>query len=221
MSSLVSTVADDVRAFVGQQQELMFNEGDFQLQLAVYLRLSGHYDDVQVEYYIPNSLAGEAGYDWDSNLYIDIVVRRGDDFVPVELKYPTRRVVRTVTRFGRLLPDVVLMRNQGAQDIVSYNFWKDVRRCEIIRKLFPAAKGALAVMLTNDPYYVRPMRPTSAGHPFTTEEGATAGAGTMDWQGSPAIRRNHMPFNLDSRYTIRWTNHAIDGETFYLTIVTI
>lgn len=59
---LISTLKTDIVAFIEQQEELMFNERDFQMQLAVYLRQSGRYDDVDVEYYIPNSAAVEAGY---------------------------------------------------------------------------------------------------------------------------------------------------------------
>lgn len=218
---LIDQIISDIREFVERQQELMFNEGDFQLQLAVFLRQSGNYDDVQVEYYIPNDLAANAGYDWDSNLYIDIVCAKDGEYSPVELKYPTRLVTRDARRFGTLLKDVHLMRNQGAQDIVRYNFWKDVRRCEIIRHLFPAVKNGVAVMLTNDASYTRPVRSTSACFPFSTAEGSVAGGGVLGWQGNPTVSRNHTPFVLDGTYRVEWSEHTIDDEKFYLTIIKI
>ena len=220
-TEMLELLIRDIRKFVAEQTELMFNEGDFQLQLAVALRASGHYDDVQVECYIPNSLAVEVGYDWDSNLYLDIVVRCGDEYCPVELKYPTRRVVRDINRFGRELERVEIMRNQGAQDIVRYNFWKDVRRCEIIKALFPKVNCGLAVMLTNDPSYTRQVRASSACLPFSTGEGVSAGPGVMDWQGTPTVGKTHTKFHLSSSYRIAWTPYVIDSEQFYLTIVKI
>lgn len=115
---------------------------------------------MEVEYYIPNSVAKGAGYEWSSDLRLDLVVRKGAEYVPVELKYPTRRVMTDIIRFGKVLPGVEIVKNQGAQDIVMYNFWKDVRRVEIVRSLFPkAVKGGLSVMLTNDDYYLRDRAP--------------------------------------------------------------
>lgn len=221
MPGLTETVKSDITAFVNAQRELMFNEGDFQLQLAVYLLRSGHYDDLNVEYNIPNELAAQAGYDWDSNLYIDIVCRRSEEYVAIELKYPTRLVVKDARRFGSLLKNVRLMKNQAAQNLVQYNFWKDVRRCEIIKQLFPAVKSGLAVMLTNDPSYTRSIRRDSVSVPFSVAQGVTAGGGTMDWQGPTAMRSKHTPFVLDGRYTVDWTEHTIDNEKFNLLIITI
>lgn len=221
MAELINTVISDIGEFVLKQTELMFNEGDFQLQLAVFLRQSLHYDAVQVEYYIPNDLAAKAGYDWDSNLYIDIVCHKGGEYIPIELKYPTKLVVKNAQRFGTLLKDVHLMRNQGAQDIVRYNFWKDVRRCEIIKHLFPNVRNGVAVMLTNDSSYTRPVRSTSACLPFSMAEGISVGGGIMDWQGTPAVKRDHKPFILDGKYSVKWSEHSIDYEKFYLTIIKI
>jgi hypothetical protein len=221
MAGLTTIIIKDIISFVEQQKELMFNEGDFQLQLSVHLLKSGHYDDVQVEYYLPNELATKAGYDWDSNLYLDIVVRKGDDYCPIELKYPTKRVVKEAVRFGEKLSNVQLMRNQGAQDIVRYNFWKDVRRGEIVKALFPKATSALAVMLTNDASYTRPVRSTSACYPFRTTEGSVIGPGLMDWNGMPAIGASHTPFHLDGKYTVKWEKYLIENEVFYLAIVQI
>ena len=221
MAELITMVISDIRKFVSQQTELMFNEGDFQLQLGVFLRQSKRYDAVHVEYYIPNDLAAKAGYDWDSNLYIDIVCRKDGEYIPIELKYPTKLVVKNARRFGMLVEDVPLMRNQGAQNLVKYNFWKDVRRIEIIKHLFRDVHSGVAVMLTNDSSYTRPVRSSSACFPFSTAEGIEAGGATMDWLGNPAVRRDHTPFVLDGKYRIAWTEHLIDDEKFYLTIITI
>ncbi len=221
MPNLVSCIKQDVISFVEHQPELMFNEGDFQLQLSVWLLRTGHYDDVQVEYYLPNEMASEAGYDWDSNLYLDVVVRRGEDYCPIELKYPTKGLVREATRFGTKLKSVQLLRNHGAQDIVRYNFWKDVRRGEIVKALFPKVKNALAVMLTNDESYIKQVRSTAACYPFRTTENEMIGSCLMDWKGTPMIRKNHLPFQLDGKYRVNWTRHLIENEIFYLTIIEI
>lgn len=202
--------------------ELMFNERDFQMKLAVSLLATGAYDDVEVEYFIPNSAAKAAGYEWSSDLRLDLVVRKGTEFVPVELKYPTRRVVTDISRFGKVIPGVEIVKNQGAQDIVMYNFWKDVRRVEIVRSLFPeAVKGGLSVMLTNDDYYVRGPRPGTICSAFSLADGRTAVTGTLAWAGSPRTAVDKPPFTLRDKYSVTWHNTTIADQSFYYTIITI
>lgn len=219
MISLADTLTRDIRDFIRQQRELMFNELDFQIQLALYLRSSGHYSDVDVEYSLPRDAM--PGYDWDSNLRIDLVVSRGGEYCPVELKYPTRKVTRSITRFGEHVPEAVVMKNQGAQDIVRYNFWKDVRRLEVLRSRFARVRGGVAVIMTNDPSYTRPVRVNSSCAPFSTAEGHCVGPGDVDWQNMPAIRADHPPFILAGRYTMRWEHMAIDDIEFNYSIITI
>lgn len=50
---LKDVVEADVRQFIEGDEELFFNERDFQMHLAVYLRSLGKYDDVDIEYYVP------------------------------------------------------------------------------------------------------------------------------------------------------------------------
>lgn len=216
---LTSDVAADIREFIRQQQELMFNELDFQIQLALYLRGSGRYDDVDVEYSLPRDAM--PGYDWNSNLRIDLVVSRNGEYCPVELKYPTRKVTRRITRFGEDVPEAVVMKNQGAQDIVRYNFWKDVRRLEVLRGRFESVSGGVAVMMTNDMSYTRPVRDESTCAPFSTAEGHEVGGGTVDWLGEPTVRKDHPPFTLEGRYAAHWEETKIDNIEFKYTIVTI
>lgn len=215
---LAAEVTADIRAFIAQQRELMFNELDFQIQLAMYLRSTGHYDDVDVEYTLPCKMVPD--YNWPNNLRIDLVVSRGGRFCPVELKYPTRKVVKPISRFGENV-SVVVMKNQGAQDIVRYNFWKDVRRMECLCRRFAGIDGAVAVMMTNDPSYTRPVRPASACAPFSTAADHTVGPGTVDWLGTPAVREKLKPFSLDGSYTVQWQAAVIDDIEFNYTIITI
>ena len=128
MPSLRETVRKAVLAFLESNNDLLFNERDFQMHLAAWLRNSSNaYDDVDVEYYVPKDEL--EGYVWDSELRLDIVVKKNDEFCPVELKYKTKKVERRIARFDEMLDDsIVIMKNQGAQDLGMYDFWKDVRR---------------------------------------------------------------------------------------------
>ena len=99
MGTLIDIVRHDVFAFLENNNELLFNERDFQMHLATWLRNSqNRYDDVDVEYYVPKSELDD--YVWDSELRLDIVVEKDGEFCPVELKYKTKKVERKISRFN-------------------------------------------------------------------------------------------------------------------------
>ena len=221
-SALIAGLTEDVTAFIERQQELMFNERDFQMQLAVALRASGHYDDVDVEYFIPNALATSRGYEWSSDLRLDLVVRVGEEYAVVELKYPTRRIVTDIERFNTVLPGVEIVKNHGAQDIVSYNFWKDVRRIEIIRELFPGhVAGGVAVMLTNDTYYTRGPRAGSICDAFSTAGGREHVHGPMEWARPTSTTKGLPPFTLTGDHSVTWHDTTIDNHQFHYTLIIV
>lgn len=233
MSALIHSITSDITSFIERQQELMFNERDFQMQLAVALRESRRYDDVEVEYFIPNEIATEGGYEWTSDLRLDIVVRKDGKYAVVELKYPTKRIEAEIHRFGKLLKQkdkdgkegnklFEIVKNQGAQDLVSYNFWKDVRRVEIIKSLFPeSVVGGVAIMLTNEPYYIHGPKQNSICAAYSTADGRKGVTGLLDWQRYTNTTKGKPGFTLDGVYNIKWDSTTIDGHQFHYTIVTI
>ena len=94
MKNLVDLAKQDVLDFLRTNQELFFNERDFQMHLATFLRLTNHYDDVDVEYYVPVDKLNY--YPWvnlktgkKSELRLDVLVRRNEEYLPIELKYKT------------------------------------------------------------------------------------------------------------------------------------
>ena len=220
--ALITDVEKDIRNFLKQQKELLFNEFDFQMQLAIYLRSIGKYDDVESEYFIPTKNTDLLkGYDWDSNMRVDLVVRKDNEYVPIELKYVTKRVVKDYERFGVMVKGMEILKEHSAQDIRRYDFWKDVRRIELIKKIFPAVKNGLAVFLTNDPSYIKDPKPQSACFPFSMSGNRKTGGGKMDWLGCPATAKDHHSFNLDEEYQLQWNKTSIDNIDFDYTILTI
>lgn len=207
-------------AFLESNDELLFNERDLQMHLATWLRGSANaYDDVDVEYYVPQSELDN--YIWDSELRLDIVVKRNGEYCPVELKYKTRKVERQITRFDEALHDkVVVMKNQGAQDLGMYDFWKDVRRVELVRNRFERVKGGLAVFVTNDALYTKASRANSNNKLLNMNEGTHSRA--KHWANPESTCAKSYPdFEVEKEYRIEWHNRKIDGVEFYYQIVTI
>lgn len=220
MERLVDFVCEDIRAFLIGNGELLFNERDLQIHLAMWLRKSSHaYDDVDLEYYVPRSELG--GYVWNSELRLDLVVRKGNEFLPVELKYKTRSITRRIERFGeRLSGEVVVVKNQGAQDLGRYDFWKDIRRVELVRKRFLAVKNGLAVFVTNDPSYLKTGR-ASSNHAALSMAAGVHGRNKQWQNGDSFCAREHPGFEVEADYGIVWQQFVTEGETFHYCILQV
>ena len=222
MTNLIEIVQKDVFAFLESYNELLFNERDFQMHLATWLRNSdNHYDDVDVEYYVPKTELDN--YIWDSELRLDIVVKKGSEYCPVELKYKTKKVERQITRFDERLDDkVVVMKNQGAQDLGMYDFWKDVRRVELVRNRFKNVKGGLAVFVTNDQLYTKASRQNSNNYLLNMTEGKHSAI--KHWQNEDsacAKMKSYKSFEVEKEYSIKWHHRNVDDIPFYYCIVII
>lgn len=221
MTRLIDIVRADVFAFLESNEELLFNERDFQMHLATWLRNStNHYNDVDVEYYVPWQEL--EGYVWESELRLDIVVKKDGEYCPVELKYKTKKVERQISRFDELLGDkVVVMKNQGAQDLGMYDFWKDVRRVELVCNRFERIKGGLAVFVTNDNAYTKASKPTSNNY-LLNMSGGKAHSRQKHWANPESTcAKSHPDFEVEKEYNIEWRTREIDKIEFYYCIVTI
>ena len=222
MTNLIEIVQKDVFAFLESYNELLFNERDFQMHLATWLRNStNHYDDVDVEYYVPKTELDN--YIWDSELRLDIVVKKDGEYCPVELKYKTKKVERQISRFDEMLDDkVVVMKNQGAQDLGMYDFWKDVRRVELVRNRFKNVKGGLAVFVTNDQLYTKASRQNSNNYLLNMTEGKHSTI--KHWQNEDsacAKMKSYKSFEVEKEYSIKWHHRNVDDIPFYHCVVNI
>ena len=221
MSSLIEIVRQDVFAFLESNNELLFNERDFQMHLATWLRNSAnHYDDVDVEYYVPWQKLDD--YIWKSELRLDIVVKKDGEYCPVELKYKTKKVERQISRFDEILDKVVVIKNQGAQDLGMYDFWKDVRRVELVRNRFKNVKGGLAVFVTNDPLYTKKSRENSNNFLFNMDEGKHSAI--KHWQNEDsacAKMKSYKSFEVEKEYSIKWYQRDVDNVLFHYCVVYI
>ena len=221
MVMLIDIVRNDVCAFLESNEELLFNERDFQMHLATWLRNSANcYDDVDVEYYVPCQELDN--YVWDSELRLDIVVKKDSEYCPVELKYKTKKVERKISRFDdELAGNVVVMKNQGAQDLGMYDFWKDVRRVELVRNRFERVKGGLAVFVTNDGFYTKGSKESSNNYLFNMSAGKAHSKQKYWAKPESTCAKTHPNFEVEREYSIEWKMREIDKVGFYYCIVTI
>ena len=143
-NKLVATLAEDLQALLRTNKELIFNERDLQVRVATWLRDSRHYDEVDMEYAVPKEelsargvKIGSNSFPWNNDLSIDVVVEKDGAFAAIELKYATRPVDVNITRFGEpLKTDCLIVKDQAASDLIMYNYWKDVRRVELLTRCY-------------------------------------------------------------------------------------
>ena len=165
-------------------------------------------------------LLPETLYPWKNkySMWVDIVVCHEGHFVPIELKYATKPVetVDAVTRFGEPLlnSSIPLVRDQAASDLVMYNYWKDVRRIELLNRRYAGIDGGIAVIVTNAPIYWRGsnLKQAPAYQQFNTANGQCMQAGEKEWgKISKKISDSHPNFSIDGNYTCRWETMNITG----------
>ena len=140
--------------------------------------------------------------------------------MPVELKYKTKRIEKNVLRFGEALDKVEVVKNQGAQDLGMYDFWKDVRRLELVRNRFQRVTGGLAVFVTNDPKYQNVPRATSNYFAFRmTKYNCSL---KRYWQYPEKSSAKGRPnFDQDQAYQIQWEPMGCQGLSFHYCIVAV
>lgn len=220
MNGLVEVVKADIDSYLRlTHTEVLFNERDFQMHLAIYLKETEHYDDVDLEYFVPTDMLDGYKDLWNSELRLDILVRKGEEYCPIELKYKTKAIKSSLKRFGVPVEDVVIVKNQGAQDLGMYGFWKDVKRVEMVKERFNAVKSGLSVFLTNDESYKKLSRETSNNREFCMCEGMNSRS--KHWQRETKITVEYKGFDLSREYHITWDNANFGGYEFHYCIVKI
>ena len=223
---MVKTVVNDVCKWLHELKELLFNERDMQMHLAAFLRekVGLDYDDVDLEYYVPNeafNIKDENGkkigslYPWKSNIYVDLVIRKGNRFVAIELKYLTKEIKKQISRFGEKLDkEYPIVRSQGAQDLGLYNVWRDVKRIEVLKHRFENCVGGIALLLTNDKYYRSGnIHQDSNNYPFRLLENTTGLSREKRWNNPEKTiskdEENRPPIILEKVYSHNWNDIVI------------
>ncbi len=208
--SLFASMAEaDIQKWLASAR-LFFNERDMQVDLAVWFAETAHYNEVRTEYYIPNEEL-KPGYVWDSEMRIDIALRKFDEWFVLELKYKTDAISEVISRFGEPLDGKhLIVKHQGAQNLTMYDFWKDVRRIEIVKQRFNNVVGGIALFLTNDKYYPKGPKEGVSCSKFSMAEG-THGT-DKHWQGSADA--SNPNFKTQQSYTLHWKQTAIDDYDF-------
>lgn len=145
---------------LAKEGKIFSNESQFQLDLAWELKKQGFHVELEVlTANVDLSQFASLSKEKREKYYTDIIVKDEGGYIAIELKYKTPRT-------GKLMRykcnnENYYLAAQGAENIDSYLYWKDVERLEkMVRKGIPLnfdrskmVKKGYAVLLTNDTFY--------------------------------------------------------------------
>ena len=225
-ATLLKQIGDDIKAFLKGREQMVENpelktstvfnnERSLQLALAQYLIGSGNYDDVIMEYLIPKEIIAKkvaqmSDFHWgNDNMYIDIVVRKDDEYVPIELKYVTDSFTPQgnggmATNFlGQTYGPVEVLKRHSAQDIRCYDFWKDVKRIEFLKSTFPRVVGGFCLILTNEKSLVKGPTDEASYRDFGLKNGSLSPR-VKQWKPKIKTSEGRPGFSNKQNYPIQW-----------------
>ena len=183
-----------------------------QLNLSNYLINTGHYASIEVEYLIvsPDEVEGLTS----KRCFIDIVVKNeSGEYALLELKYPLYIPEGVITsRLGANIKPEIYAVKQGAQNVVRYLFWKDVKRIEYFSSLSKDAVGGIALLLTNDSIYWTAPKSEGDTTALYREFSLKAGQSNLStksrrWReedGTERVWNSYPGFDLEKAYPLYW-----------------
>ena len=207
-----------IRQFLQEQPEIFLSEKELQLNLAQCFMNSNEFDNVFLEYHVPIHLIN--GYPWNggNNQYIDvdIVLESNGSFYPLEIKYRTANQELQRNIFGGNTN--IQLRNQVARNLGCYNFWKDVKRIELLEENFQNVQRGAVLFVTNDHSYPIPPRNENVGYAQFSlyQERDVPAHVELGWNGNPTVANGRPGFQLNYEYTINWVNMPLNQFCYLL-----
>lgn len=214
------TLINNINTFLANHVGFFHSEEEVQILLAKYLLNTGEYDDIFVEYYVNRQLIHNYPWNNDKKISVDIVVRVDNNYIPIEIKYKTKRQIFPHHVFGSQTN--VELAEQGAQNEGCYSFWKDIKRIEILQETFNLNNSGLVLFITNDLSYLRQPRADVQYGPFSIHQGRQVVQDYfLNWDDTrkaiKADRAEKFPgFTIANDYTINWQDLNIENHKYIL-----
>jgi len=196
-----------IHDFMIKSNRVFLSEADLQVNLAFYLKKQNK--EVFLEYHVKPF----DGYPWENeNIYIDIVIKEGNQYLPIEVKYKTSVDKIDLNVFGK--EDKTLLKQQGAQSNGRYDFWKDVKRLELLKKVYKIEEG-IALFVTNDKSYRDNPKSDSKKLPQYYKFNICEGISEKNKSWREDTNKNNLKsrpnFELDNNYILKWEEQNIEG----------
>lgn len=191
---------------LGKSETLFCSEAHFQHVLAMKLAEMKNKNSIFPEFPIVVEDGSKR-----KEIYVDLVLKHEGKYVPIELKYKTKKA--TIKIDDR---DVEL-KSHSAQDVSRYDFIKDISRIE---KLISDPENKMdigyAIFLTNEKnYWENPSNgwKNCCDAMFRIHEKQRI-SGEMKWgkSASPGTTKGRPDFNLKWQYKMKWSDYTTEDS---------
>ncbi len=196
MKSINEFDLDEVIRSLSEDRPVFHSEADFQFELA---------RKIEKEYKVDVRL--EKPEVFERRIYIDMVLKDGEDKIAIELKYKTKKAEWDIN--GELFK----LTYHSAQDFGRYYYWRDIDRIQKLVKDKGYKKG-FAVFLTNDSSYWDKREGNSGDKDFSLDCGRTIEKETyLSWEDGDPRKNQYNPFQTDQEYRLEWKEYG-NGKGF-------
>jgi len=186
------------------KRPIFHSEADFQFSLAWEIKEKFPEADIRLE--LP---FGE-----QKKEYLDILVTLGNQLIPIELKYKTKK---SEIEFNN---EKFFLKNHSAYNVNRFNFLKDVERIERFVEVNNSPQG-YTVILTDDHMYWNQNDKNILDKEFSVQEGRLI-EGTLSWkegEGIESAKYKNTPIQLRNRYVSKWEDYSeVDNNSFRMVI---
>jgi len=127
------------------------------------------------------------------------------EFNPIELKYTTKRCIKTIN------DEVYVLKEQGAKDQGCYNYLKDIMRIEEFRDKTSKFIEGYTIKITSEMSYLKPPTKVNCTYAEFSIENGSIKTGCMNWDantGKGTMRGMEAPIVLTGMYPINWKEYS-------------
>ena len=180
---------------LSKTRQIFVSEADFQLELAWVIKTIYPNAIIRLEY---------CPY-FDLNMHIDILVIINNKWIPIELKYKTKKCQKTIDN------EVFNLKNHGAKDISRYLYLKDLERIETFKKKSVCFSEGYAIFVTNEMSYTKPPKKDNCVYSQFSLHDGNIKSGIMDWREgtSDGTKKGcEKPIELSGHYKMEWLPYS-------------
>ena len=188
---------------LSKKRKIYVSEADLQLEMAWVIK--EEYPDAKIRLeYCP---------EFNTKMHIDILVIIKDEWIPIELKYKTKKGIKEDENNKG---EKIYLKEHGARDVNCYLYLRDIQRIESIKNNINKFKEGYAIFLTNDLGYSKPPRKAECVYKnFALNQGAKRN-GKLDWtkNTSAGTKKNcETPIDLRGNYIMDWKDYSKIDDT--------
>lgn len=178
-----------------EKRPIFVSEADFQFTMAWVIQKLYPNALIRLEY---------CPADFDTSMHIDILVIVNGRWIPIELKYKTKRCIKEFNK------EKFILKNHGAIDCGCYDYLKDIARIEKVKSNTSLFEEGYAIMLTNDMSYVSSTKDTAFYKNFSLENDSikTGAIKWLDGVGVGTTKGRTEDILLSGNYQLCWQDYS-------------